>query len=171
MFKYSLKSLNSFNQTTFGNRMLLFSENSHKERIIEVHRGFREAVLFSRREEWIEFSHGFCVSWLAMVRLSDSSRFPTPRCFSTGSNCLYNTTKTYKQVKLRKVLSDDGGSGGGSSRRRLFLIAAADRLATSGYASRKGYRRKFTRTKGTVCSLRALVTTNPLELSDLTHAH
>ncbi|XP_039303698.1 uncharacterized protein LOC105196288 [Solenopsis invicta] len=57
-------------------------------------------------------------------------------------------------VKLRKVLPDDSGGGGGgggvggSSRRRLFLTAAAaERLATSGYASRKGYRRKLTRAK------------------------
>ncbi|XP_018346001.1 PREDICTED: uncharacterized protein LOC108750773 [Trachymyrmex septentrionalis] len=49
-------------------------------------------------------------------------------------------------VKLRKVLPDDGG-GSSSSRQRLFLAAAADCLATSGYASRKGYRRKLTRAK------------------------
>ncbi|XP_077281274.1 uncharacterized protein LOC143907976 [Temnothorax americanus] len=44
-------------------------------------------------------------------------------------------------VKLRKVLPDDGSGGGGSSRRRRLF------LATSGYTSRKGYRRKFTRAK------------------------
>ncbi|XP_036145308.1 uncharacterized protein LOC105833469 isoform X1 [Monomorium pharaonis] len=40
-----------------------------------------------------------------------------------------------------------GGSSGGSSRRRLFLTAATDRLATFGYVSRKGCRRKLTRAK------------------------
>ncbi|XP_018399245.1 PREDICTED: uncharacterized protein LOC108776973 [Cyphomyrmex costatus] len=52
-------------------------------------------------------------------------------------------------VKLRKVLpNDNGGIGGSSSRQRLFLAAAADCLATSGYASRKlRYRRKLTRAK------------------------
>jgi len=36
--------------------------NSHKEPIIEIHRGFREAVLCSRRKGRAEFSHKFYVS-------------------------------------------------------------------------------------------------------------
>lgn len=64
-------------------------------------------------------------------------------------------------MKLRKVMPDDGGSS-----RRRFFTAAGDCLAISGYTSRKGYRRKhLTRIQGIVCSYRALIITNLINLS------
>lgn len=63
---------------------------------------------------------------------------------AAAGDAVTRSNVTSPMVKRRKVLSDDGGGGSsggdGSSRRRLFL-------ATSGYASRKGYRRKLTRGK------------------------
>ncbi|XP_011647785.1 uncharacterized protein LOC105433962 [Pogonomyrmex barbatus] len=44
-------------------------------------------------------------------------------------------------MKLRKVLTDHGGDD--SSRWRLLLATATDSLVTSGYASRRRYRRKL----------------------------
>lgn len=56
-------------------------DKSHKERLIEIYRGFREVVLFSRRI-FPQVLHILARSpaELAMMR---SSRFPTPCRFST----------------------------------------------------------------------------------------